>query len=204
MRSIRAMAVVLPLVFCGCAGAPQTHFYILEPQDLQAVEASGAATARGLAIGVETFRVDSPYDQDRIVYRVGEGSTEIGFYEYHRWAAPLERMLPGVIAAVYSGVPGARSIEPMDSRRSYDAVMRGRVVVFEEVDTADGPRVRIQLTLRLDAVDETQLWSATLSRDAGVSSDNVRDVVTQMQSVLAEAAWESRPSLQSALRQQER
>ena len=28
------------------------------------------------------------------MYRVGEDSPEVGFYAYHRWAAPLSRMLP--------------------------------------------------------------------------------------------------------------
>lgn len=198
MRSVCALAVALPLALCGCGGGiPPTHFYVLEPQDVSRVETVGAA--RGLAIGVETFRVDPPYDQDRIVYRVDGESAEVGFYAYHRWAAPLERMLPGVVASVYSGVPGARSIEPITSGRSYDAFMRGRVLAFEEIDTPVGPRARIRLTLQLHASDGAELWSATLSRDADVSSKNVGDVVERMRSELTEAIRESRPDLQSAL-----
>ena len=158
MRSARALAVALPLALCGCGSVPPTHYYVLEPQDVPRIEAFGTATARGLAIGVETFRVDPPYNQDRIVYRVDEGSAEVGFYAYHRWAAPLERMLPRVVAAAYSGVLGAKSIEPITSGRSYDAIMRGRVLVFEEIDTPDGLRVRVHVTLRLDASDGTELW----------------------------------------------
>jgi ABC-type uncharacterized transport system auxiliary subunit len=200
MRSVRALAVALPIAFCGCGGSvPPTHFYVLEPQDVPRVEAQNTATTRGLTIGVETFRVDPPYDQDRIVYRANEGSAEVGFYAYHRWAAPLGRMLPGVVASAYSGVPGAKSIEPMTSGRSYDAFLRGRVLVFEEIDTADGPRIRVHVNLRLDASDGTQLWTATLSRDTDVSSNNVGSVVEQMRSELAEAIRESRPDLQSAL-----
>ena len=77
MRSARALAVALPLALCGCGSVPPTHYYVLEPQDVPRIEAFGTATARGLAIGVETFRVDPPYDQDRIVYRVGDAEVSI-------------------------------------------------------------------------------------------------------------------------------
>jgi len=200
MRSVCALAVALLLALCGCGGSiPPTHFYVLEAKDVPRVEAFGTAATRGLAIGVETFRVDPPYDQDRIVYRVGETSAEVGFYAYHRWAAPLERMLPGVVASAYDGVPGAVFIEPMSPGRTYDAFLRGRLLVFEEIDTPEGPRVRVRATLRLHAADGTELWSARLSRDADVSSQDVGDVVEQMRSALAETIRETRPNLQSAL-----
>ena len=189
-----AMAALVAAAACS-ARVPTTHYYVLESRaaPVEAPPASGAV------VGVRPFRVDPPYDQDRIVYRVDGESAEIGFYAYHRWAAPLERMLPGVVASAYSGVPGARSIEPMTSGRNYDAFMRGRVLAFEEIDAPGGPRVRVHLTLRLHASDGTELWSATLSRDADVLSKDVGDVVEQMRSALADAIRESRPNLQSAL-----
>jgi ABC-type uncharacterized transport system auxiliary subunit len=200
MRSVPTLAIALPLFFCGCGGSvPPTHFYVLGPQDVSRVETLDTATTRGMTIGVETFRVDPPYDQDRIVYRINAGSPEVGFYAYHRWAAPLERMLPGVVASAYRGVPGTRSIEPVVSGRSYDALLRGRVLAFEEIDTPEGPQIRVRVTLRLDASDGTQLWTATLSRDTHVSSNDVGSVVEELRSALLAAIHESRPNLQSAL-----
>jgi ABC-type uncharacterized transport system auxiliary subunit len=200
MRSAFALAVALPLILCGCRSSiPPTHFYILEPQDLPRVEAFGT----GLAIGVEPFQVDPPYDQDRIVYRIGEQSVEVGFYAYHRWAAPLGRMLPSVVASSFRGVPGTRSIEPIAVGRGYDAFMSGRVLAFEEIDTPAGPRARVRMTLALHGNDGTELWSATLSRDADVSSKDVADVVDRMRSALAKAIHDSRPSLRSALQTQD-
>ena len=61
---------------------------------------------------VEAFLVDPPYDQDRLVYRVGRNTPEVGFYDYHRWAAPLSRMLPKVVADSFGTVRGVASIEP--------------------------------------------------------------------------------------------
>jgi uncharacterized lipoprotein YmbA len=189
------LATVLVAALGGCGSpVPRTHYYVLEPQD---VSRTGAAS-EGWDIGVETFRVDPPYDQDKIVYRVGEDSVEVGFYPYHRWAAPLARMLPHVAAAAFDGVPGARSIEAADSRRDYDAHLSGRVLVLEEVDSPDGQRVRVRLALRLYA-DDGEIWSDTVAGEASLSSNDVGDVVQQMRSALDDALRDARSGLQAAL-----
>ncbi len=90
----------------GCWGRiPPTHYYVLELRG-EGHEVNPGPAAGGLEIGVESFAVDPPYDQDRLIYRVGEGSVEIGFYHYHRWATPLSRMLPRVVAVGLRGTPG--------------------------------------------------------------------------------------------------
>ena len=163
MVAVSIIAIVLMAALGGCGSpVPRTHYYVLGPQD---VSRTGTAS-EGLVIGVETFRVDPPYDQDKIVYRVGEDSVEVGFYPYHRWAAPLARMLPHVAAAAFDGVPGAKSIEAADSRRDYDAYLSGRVLVLEEVDSPDGQRARVRLALRLYA-DGGEIWSDTVGGTVG-------------------------------------
>jgi uncharacterized lipoprotein YmbA len=189
------LVIVLATALGGCGGSvPRTHYYVLEPQDVSRT----GATSEGLTIGVETFRVDPPYDQDRIVYRVGEDSVEVGFYAYHRWAAPLARMLPRVAAAAFDGVPGAKSIEMAASGRDYDAYLAGRVLMLEEIDSPDGQRVRVRLALRLTADDEA-IWSDTVAGEADLSSDDVGDVVQRMRSALDDALREARSGLQAAL-----
>lgn len=192
------LAIVLVITLGGCGGrVPPTHYYVLEPQDIPHPETTGAASV-GWAIGVETFQIDPPYDQDRIVYRVGENSAEVGFYAYHRWAAPLERMLPRVVAAAFDGASGVKSIESIAPGRSYDAYLGGRVLAFEEIDTSDGQRVRVQLALRL-ANDDDEIWSDTVTGDATLSTDDVGDVVHEMRSALADALRSARPGLEVAL-----
>jgi ABC-type uncharacterized transport system auxiliary subunit len=151
--------------------------------------------------GSVTFRVDPPYDQDRIVYRVGEQSAELGFYAYHRWAAPLERMIPRVVAAAFGGVPGVSSIEPVEPGRDYDAYLGGRVLAFEEIDTPDGQRVRVRLALRLFANDE-ELWSQTVTGGSAFTTDDVGEVVERMRSALGNALRKARPGLQVTLSRQ--
>ena len=61
-------------------------------------------------VGVKAIHVDPPYNRDSIVYRIGSDSPEVGFYAYHQWAAPLTRMLPGVVADALSGIDGLELI----------------------------------------------------------------------------------------------
>ena len=126
-------AAALAAVACG--GVPATYYYVLEAADSPA---DVAARRDGPSIGVRSFRVDPPYDQDRLVYRVGDDSPEVGFYAYHRWAAPLARMLPTVVAASLEGIAGARTIEPAAPGRGYDLWLEGNVTTFEEVVRVTG------------------------------------------------------------------
>ena len=186
--------VIAALGLCSCRTLPQTHYYVLEPQDMSSAEASGS----GVTIGVE-FQVDPIYDQDRIVYRIGEDATEVGFYAYHRWAAPLARMLPGVVAAGLTGVGGVKRIEPATQGRDYDAYLYGRVLAFEEIDTHEGERILVRLSLNLLTEDGRELWVEMLDHGAALSTDDVRGVVEQMRAALDEGLRACRPGLERAL-----
>ena len=188
-----AMAVALVLSG-GCGGSlPPTHYYVLEPQDVNAASLPG-----GLNVGVDRFDVDPPYDQDRIVYRVGDESAEVGFYAYHRWAAPLERMLPRFVASAYADVPGLHSIEPVAPGRDYDAYLRGRVAAIEEIDTPEGQRVRIRLDLRL-VIDDRDVWAARIRETSDVTANDVADIVERIRSAIDEGLQGTIPELQVVL-----
>ena len=188
--------VIAALGLCSCRRLPQTHYYVLEPQDVSSAEASGS----GVTIGVE-FQVDPIYDQDRIVYRIGEDTTEVGFYAYHRWAAPLSRMLPGVVAAGLTGISGVERIEPTAEGHVYDVYLRGRVLAFEEIDTPEGERILVRLALTLLTGDGKVLWVEILDRESALSTGEVRGVVERMQAALDEGLHAFRPGLEQALQQ---
>ena len=183
----------------ACAGIPATHYYELRlaPDRAGAVRAS--TNPHGLAVGVRLFQVDPPYDQDRIVYRIGEDSPEIGFYAYHRWAIPLSRMLPGVAAEALRGTARVSSIEPVMPGRDYEALLEGRVLILEEVDLPEGQRVRVRVALVLRLEDGTEIWSETVASESTAQLREVREVVERMSIALEEALGKARDGLGAAL-----
>ena len=87
------VAVVALLTLpAACRHAPVPHYYVLDGPMDGPHRGNPVPAGDGLAIGVAPFRVDPPYDQDRLVYRLGKDAAEVRFYSYHRWAAPLSRM----------------------------------------------------------------------------------------------------------------
>ena len=194
MRPVRlgSMVLVAGLAVAGCGGrAPTIHYYVLEPPN-----DPRAPTAEGLTIGVPAVHVAAPYDQDRIVYRVGE--VEVGFYTYHRWAAPLERMLPALVAEACRGLNGVHQIEPAVANREYDAYLQGRVTALEEIDTPEGVRVLARLDLRL-VRDGVTVWSETVEHESAIDGNDVQDVVRGMAKSIDEAVRAALPAMDTVL-----
>lgn len=197
----RLVAVVVAAAAASaCAGIPATHYYELWPARARADAAPVPANPHGLAVGVQPFQVDPPYDQDRIVYRIGEDSPELGFYAYHRWAVPLSRMLPVCAAEAMRGTAGLSSIEPATAGRDYGAYLEGRVLILDQVDLPEGQRVRVRLALVLRLPDGTVVWSETVGSESTAQLGEVREVVEQMSLALAQALAGARDALAATLR----
>jgi uncharacterized lipoprotein YmbA len=196
------MLLMTPLLLAACGGKrPPNHYYLIgapAPQD--EVAHLTTANSEGLHVGVKSLHVDPPYDRDSIVFRVGADSPEVGFYAYHLWAAPLSRMLPGVVAAGLDGTQGIGAIEPVVPGRTYAANLTGRVQTLEEVDLPEGQRVRIALSLGLRLADGSEVWTGHLSGESGLRTDSVADIVDAMRSLLSGLLREARADLESALR----
>lgn len=205
MRALASWAVTVLL--SGCSQLPQTHYYVLE---IDRADAGAGATAGdgatsdadrsgALTIGVRPFVVDPPYDQERIVYRVGDRSPEVGFYSYHLWAAPLSSMLPAAVAAGLAGAAGVEEIEPVASGRSYGAFLLGRVLAVEEVDVDHRQLVRAAIELRLVGSGGEELWRDRVEARGETSAGEVPAIVEALGQALADALAETRGRLASAL-----
>lgn len=198
---LRLPAVVVLLVtIASCGGrVPPTHYYVLEPNPAEQGNPS-SGSGDGITVGVKPFRVDPPYDQDRIVYRLRERSSEVGFYAYHRWAAPLSRMLPVVVADGLAETEGLRAIEPVVAGREYDAYLVGRVLALEEIDHRDGQDVRLRLALELRLSDGPEIWSRTVEGQETIDTDEVGDVVERMNQVLRRLVSEASDEFAESVR----
>jgi len=184
-------------LLAGCAGGlPPTHYYVLQPPPEAPEYAAGEA---GLAIGVEAFAVDPPYDQDRIVYRRGRDSSEVGFYAYHRWASPPGRLISVALAAGLRGTPGIAAIEPATSTGDYSARLRGRVIYLEALDSEDTQEARIALELELWDRNGAALWSETVSGTASGQATSGGEVAGLLRRAFANALAATRQGLAAAL-----
>jgi uncharacterized lipoprotein YmbA len=206
-RMLTVAALLGVLLVTGCSQLPPTHYYLLELTPPPAASPSAAAGASGadgaepqaLTIGVRPFAVDAPYDQDRIVYRVGERSPEVGFYAYHLWAAPLSSMLPAGVASGLGGADGVALLESAVAGHRYDAFLHGRVLAVEEIDLSDRQLVRASIELRLRAPDGAELWSHVVEARGETRTEEVADIVEAIAAALAEALVETRAELGQAI-----
>jgi uncharacterized lipoprotein YmbA len=197
LRGLWLAAALLALA--GCTSIPVTHYYVLRlpPPAAPATEAD-PTLGRALSIGVEQFTVDAPYDQEEIVYRV-EGTPEVGFYAYHRWALPLSAMLARLTAEGLQGLPGIALIEPRDPEHHYAAYLTGHLLALAEVDTPGEQAGTVQLALGLQRPDGTPLWSGRFETSIPTHTREVQAVVEAMQAALARALASARGELSAAI-----
>jgi uncharacterized lipoprotein YmbA len=181
----------------GCVGSlPETHYYALSvPQN--ADSRTGALQSEGLMIGIESFAVDPPYDQDRLVYRPSTGSTEVGFYSYHRWAAPLGRLVAVALGEGLRGTAGVTSIEPALANGIYSARLRGRVTYFEEIESATIREARLSIDIELLDLSGEVLWAETLTGAA--RSDGGEEPIAHFNRAFDDLLTQARAGLASAL-----
>lgn len=193
--------LVVPLAVSmlgACSSAPPTHYYVLAPAQTSQEAASSESDSEGLRIGVEPLTVDPPYDRNQLVYRLGTDSVEVGFYTYHRWAAPLGNLVAVALTEGLRGTPGVEHIEPVSSGGDYTALLRGRVVYLEEIDVPGQQLARLALELRLvDRSGET-LWADQVTGSAAGSSETVVGIVEQLYQAFDQALEQARAGLTTA------
>ena len=199
MRPRRLIELLsLLLLVTACRSAPTTRYYVLAPSNT-APETEATSTGEpGLRIGVEPFTVDPPYDRDQLVYRLGVDSVEVGFYSYHRWAAPLSELVAVAMAEGLRGAPGIGSIEPWTSGGEYDALLHGRVLYLEEIDVPGQQEARLRLELRLVDLEGSMIWSQEVFGSAAGQSDTVAQIVEQLYVAFDQALEQARAGLTRA------
>ena len=193
------LAVSLAASLLGaCSSAPPTHYYVLAPSRPAQDAGPSPSDSEGMRIGVEPLTVDPPYDRNQLVYRLGADSVEVGFYTYHRWAAPLGNLVAVALAEGLRGTPGIEQIEPVTSGGDYSALLRGRVVYLEEIDVPGEQLARIALELRLVDRDGNTLWADQVSGSAAGSSETVAGIVEQLYQAFDQALEQARTGLTTA------
>ena len=201
-RSFAALLVLICTVGtqtgCGSGGLPTTHYYTLAPPPQVSGGDAVSDSSDGLTIGVESFAVNPPYDQDHLVHRESRDSSEIGFYTYHHWASPVGRLIQTALADGLRDVAGIRSIEPATSAGDYGARLGGRVLYLEHINSDASAEVRIAVELELRDTGET-LWSASLEASATGEMDEASKVAALFARAFGQILDEARTQLAATL-----
>ena len=173
-----ALALVLALlpVLAGCGGVKYPKYYTLNlPPAPDPPAEEGVRTS----VAVREFQAPSYLRQGPIVYR--STPEEIGFYEYHRWAADPRKLVTSAVidhlrasgqyamVTTYNGNPGS------------DYVFSGRLEKLEELDYEGAVKVEVELSAQITRVSTgATVWSNTDSEIGTVAQRSVPGVVAEM------------------------
>jgi uncharacterized lipoprotein YmbA len=174
---VGAIAGAMTLWMAGCGGK------ILYPQyyalDIPPAPSPATADARLPAtLAVRRFETPQYLRQGRVVYR--QSPAEIGFYEYHRWAADPSVT---VTAAMIDSLRASRLfsfVKPYDGQGQQDYLMSGRLERLEEIDY--GGNVRVEAKLSAELVNRTGdgVWTGDADETLTVETRDVSSVVVEM------------------------
>lgn len=173
-----AAACVLVLLMVDCGGKIRyPKYYTLSIAPAPKPLASDPRMPATLA--VRRFETPAYLRQGRIVYREAPG--EVGFYEYHRWAAdPGAAVTSGVIDALRSSKLFS-SVELYDGHNKPEYLLTGRLEKLDEIDYGGGVRVEAKLTAQITNLRTgAPTWSGSAAETLGVDSRTVSAVVSKM------------------------
>jgi ABC-type uncharacterized transport system auxiliary subunit len=113
------------------------------------------------------------------VYRASP--EQIGFYDYHRWAADPRQFVTTVIVERLRASGNFAEVMVYDGRSHADYIISGRLEKLEEVDYPGGVKVEVALSAQMTNVHTgTTVWSNSASDIEDVSQRNVPAVVDEM------------------------
>jgi uncharacterized lipoprotein YmbA len=103
-----ALLGVALLILAACAGSKPSKFYILSASSAPGQSEQAPAAATGVSIGVGPVKIPDYLDRVQIVTRSTANALELA--EYDRWAEPLDRSLPRLLAENLSALLPADNV----------------------------------------------------------------------------------------------
>lgn len=147
MSARRAGPIAAALALAACSvGDPPRHFVL--GADAAAPPAAVLATPRPLRVAVGPASVPEAIDRPQLVTRVGASRYLIS--EGERWAEPLKRAIPRVLARDLAALLAGASVAAADQHGGVDADYRVLIDV-ERIDAVAGEGVTMELTWSLRA-----------------------------------------------------
>ena len=192
-----ALALTLPLclILSGCGRVRYPSYYTLNlpaPPDPPAPE-----TVRR-SIAVREFQSPGYLRQGPMVYRTTPG--QIGFYEYHRWAADPRTLVTGAVVDHLRASGQYSMVSMYNGRADINYILSGKLDKMEELDYESGVKVEVAMSAQITRVDTgVAVWSNSVSEVGIVSRRNVPGVVSQMNRTMGNAIDKSLTTIPTPL-----
>ena len=172
-----ALTLAIVTILTGCGGKIRyPAYYTL---NLPAPPDPPARESVRTSIAVREFQAPSYLRQGPIVYR--STPEEIGFYEYHRWAADPRTLVTGAVIDHLRASGQYSTVLMYNGRPDNDFIFSGKLEKLEEVDYQEGVKVEVVISAQITRVATgATVWSNAVSETRPVSQRNVTGVVSQM------------------------
>jgi ABC-type uncharacterized transport system auxiliary subunit len=177
---VKTITTVLTLIMLatlvGCGRMRYPAYYTLNlpaPPDPPAPENVRSS------IAVREFQAPNYLRQGPIVYRTTP--EEIGFYEYHRWAADPRQVVTGAVIDHLRSSGQYSMVSTYNGRPDNEYIFSGRLEKLEEVDYSAGVKVEVAMSAQITNVKTgATVWSNSVSEAESVSKRTVPGVVSQL------------------------
>lgn len=129
-----------------------------------------------LTVGVEAYEAESPYQQEKIVFRTSP--YEVNFYEYHRWLRPPTELVTEQVQKLLAISGLFQRVQPYTYESEPDYVLRGRILLFDQwySDPSSSIQIGIQYQL-LHLVQDQVVWSDIIETTASVPTLEIVETV---------------------------
>jgi ABC-type uncharacterized transport system auxiliary subunit len=173
--TLSVLAVALCLT--GCMGKVKyPNYYTL---NLPTAPDPPVQEATHMSLAVREFRAPGYLRQGAIVYR--ESPEQVGFYNYHRWAADPREFLTNAVADRLRASGNFTVVKKYDGHPDVDYILSGRLEKLEEIDYQGGVHVVVAISAEVTNLHTgTTVWTNAASETGNVVQRNVPAVVAEM------------------------
>ena len=170
------LIVALLPALSGCGRVRYPSYYTL---NLPAPPDPPAPENVRTSIAVREFQSPGYLRQGPIVYRTTP--EQIGFYEYHRWAADPRTLLTSAVIDHLRASGQYSTVSTYNGRSDIDYIFSGKLDKMEELDYESAVKVEVAMSAQITRVDTgATVWSNSIFEVDPVSKRNVPGVVSQM------------------------
>jgi ABC-type uncharacterized transport system auxiliary subunit len=195
MRLLLPSMMLVAVFAAGCGGVRYPKTYTL---DLPPASAAPARSAALGALAVRDFSCPDYLCDGRIVYRPTR--TEVGYYEYDRWAMTLRRMITDSIAGHLRTGGVFASVESGKAAAGVPYVLTGAIERLEEVDDGRDVEAAVQLSAQLvDTRTLQTIWRYSATASEPVTKRDVSGVVVSLSAAARRAIDALVASLEATL-----